>query len=97
MAPLFVDSLAALERAVSLPVMQNIFGVCLPGRGASERSLAANVTVALWLSVQRTCCFGEKAGGWYPTYLITDDVHHTPATRLCCETAGREGEEVGSP
>lgn len=35
MAALFVDSLAALERAVSLPVMQNIFGVCLPGRGAS--------------------------------------------------------------
>lgn len=43
-------------------------------------TLAANVTVALWLSVQWTCCFGEKAGGWYPTYLITDDVHHTSPT-----------------
>jgi len=38
------------------------------------------VTVALWLSVQWTCWFGEKAGGWYPTYLITDDVHHTSPT-----------------
>ena len=57
--------------------MQNISGVCLPGMQRGERSLAANVTVALWLSVQWTCCSGEKAGGWYPTYLITDDVHHT--------------------
>lgn len=56
------------------------FGVCLPGMEQSEHSLAANVTVALWLSVQWTCCFGEKAGGWYPTYLITDDVHHTSPT-----------------
>lgn len=70
------------------------FRVCLPGMQRSERSLAANVTVALWLSVQWTCCFGGKAGGWYPTYLITDDVHHTSPERERGETAEREGRRM---
>lgn len=70
-----------------------------------ERSLAAHVTVALWLSVQWTCCSGEKAGGWYPTYLITDDVHHTslsstplppppPPLRPIDFTVGRPSEKL---
>lgn len=66
------------------------FGVCLPGMQWSEYSLAANVTVALWLSVQWTCCFGEKAGGWYPTYLITDDVHHTSPTDFAASQPGEK-------
>lgn len=103
MAALFTNSLASLERAVSLSVTQNIFGVCVfTGHVAQrERSLAAHVTVALWLSVQWTCCSGEKAGGWYPTYLITDDVHHTspsspprPPARPIDFTAGRPSEKL---
>lgn len=94
MAPLSVDSLAALERAVSLARRaEHLWGLFTRrgGLGEGGRSLAANVTVALWLSVQRTCCFGGKAGGWYPTYLITDDVHHTSASRRRCETAVEGG------
>lgn len=61
----------------------------------SEYSLAANVTVALWLSVQWTCCFGEKAGGWYPTYLITDDVHHTSSTDFAARQPSEKERMLG--
>lgn len=74
--------------------MRNIFPGLFTRRAACRVScsLAANVTVALWLSVQWTCCFGEKAGGWYPTYLITDDVHHTSPTDFCSKAAERDGK-----
>lgn len=74
---------------------EHLCGVCLPGARRSEGSLAANVTVALWLSVRWTCSSGEEAGGWYPTCLITDDAHHTSPRKPSRRGEGDSPSEGG--
>lgn len=72
--------------------MQNILRVarffflssnlCLQLTAVEHISLACNVTVALWRSVEWWCCVGKIAGGGCPTYPITTDVHHTSQSAL---------------
>lgn len=56
--------------------------LCLQLRAVEHISLACNVTVALWRSVEWWCCVGKIAGGGCPTYPITTDVHHTSRSAL---------------
>lgn len=75
-AGLLVEVSAKCRQGGGDPSIKVSFRACLadiPGRGGC--SLAADVT--LWPN--KTCCFGGKAWGRLPTYLITDDVHHSPA------------------
>lgn len=60
--------------------------LCLQLRAVEHISLACNVTVALWRSVEWRCCFGKIAGGCCPTYPIITDVHHTSQSATFKET-----------